>query len=325
MASNFEKLFTIITPTYNRAHLITEALNSVKAQTYRPIELILVDDGSTDNTDEVVKAWARENEEKEQLRVEYIFQSNAGASAARNRGFEAANGEYIQFLDSDDRLHPERLARLAKAFMETDADFIQTGFEGFDPKSGKIVQTKYGREDEDLVSLALRGVLWANTLRAALSRELVQRIGTWRTDMICFEDREYMERAILAAEKGIAIKDILASAARDGENRVSDRNLTHDGRRCRILCEAQLAEAIRQRSDLSEADKTAFVSRLYRLGCRSNASGWTDLGRRCADLADAVDAKRSLYDYVKRFWARTGSIGGQAHRIITNLRRCNCD
>lgn len=89
--------FSIIIPSYNRAHMLPAALQSVQDQTFPDWESIIVDDGSTDNTKELVKDWiAKDN------RFRYIYQENAERSAARNNGIKNAKGQYICFLDSDD-------------------------------------------------------------------------------------------------------------------------------------------------------------------------------------------------------------------------------
>jgi len=90
-------------PTYNRAHIITTAIQSVLSQTDPNWELVVVDDGSTDTTKSVIENL---NEPK----IKYVFQENAGVSNARNRGLSEASGEWIAYLDSDNELHPEYLA-----------------------------------------------------------------------------------------------------------------------------------------------------------------------------------------------------------------------
>ena len=90
-----KNLVSVIIPTYNRAHLIKRSAMSVLNQTYSNLELIIVDDGSTDNTEEVVKSI-------DDNRVIYIKQPNQGACAARNNGIDHAKGEFIAFQDSDD-------------------------------------------------------------------------------------------------------------------------------------------------------------------------------------------------------------------------------
>mgnify|MGYP000081809677 CR=1 FL=1 len=114
-------LVSVIIPTYNRATLVTEAMDSVRNQTYRPIECIVVDDGSTDDTREVVADWKREHETNK-LTVRLLRQQNRGAPAARNRGMEAASGGFLLFLDSDDRLVPDAVALLRRTLSESGRD-----------------------------------------------------------------------------------------------------------------------------------------------------------------------------------------------------------
>jgi glycosyltransferase involved in cell wall biosynthesis len=94
---------SVIIPTFNRAVFLREAIDSVLAQSHQNFELIIVDDGSTDNTREVIVA--------DDDRVRYVFQPNRGVSAARNLGIRHANGELIAFLDSDDLWLPQKLSR----------------------------------------------------------------------------------------------------------------------------------------------------------------------------------------------------------------------
>jgi glycosyltransferase involved in cell wall biosynthesis len=94
-------LVSVVIPTYNYGRFVTEAVDSALAQTYSPVEVIVVDDGSTDDTRERLAAYGE--------RVRYIFQKNEGLSAARNAGMSAARGELIALLDSDDGFHPRKL------------------------------------------------------------------------------------------------------------------------------------------------------------------------------------------------------------------------
>jgi len=101
-------LVSIIIPTYNRGGLCRKAVDSVLAQTYRNLEVIVVDDGSVDDTKDIVS-----NLEE---RVKYVWQENAGVSAARNHGLDVAQGEFIAFLDSDDSWHPWKIEAQLEAF-----------------------------------------------------------------------------------------------------------------------------------------------------------------------------------------------------------------
>jgi len=103
-----QSLISCITPVYNGERYLGEALNSIVAQSYRPIEIIVVDDGSTDGTQEVADRYGDQ--------IRYVRQSHAGAPTARNLGLSVAQGEFIAFLDSDDLWHPEKLARQMARF-----------------------------------------------------------------------------------------------------------------------------------------------------------------------------------------------------------------
>lgn len=103
--------FSIIIPTYNRAYILSIAINSVLNQTFSDWELIVVDDGSIDNTKDLVLAY-------KDSRIHYIYQENAERSAARNNGINHAKGAYICFLDSDDYFLPERLKKIYDFIIE---------------------------------------------------------------------------------------------------------------------------------------------------------------------------------------------------------------
>ena len=104
-------LVSIIIPTYNGSHFIKETIQSVICQTYPNIEIIVIDDGSTDNTPEIVKSI-------NDPRIIYIRQENAGVSMARNHGISISKGDYIAFLDHDDLWLPHKLERQMLLFKE---------------------------------------------------------------------------------------------------------------------------------------------------------------------------------------------------------------
>jgi glycosyltransferase involved in cell wall biosynthesis len=100
---------SVIIPTYNRAHVLREAIDSVLSQKYSDLELLVVDDGSTDHTKEVVSSYTS--------KLAYIYQEHQGVSAARNRGIKHTKGDYLAFLDSDDLWLPDKLSTQMR-FME---------------------------------------------------------------------------------------------------------------------------------------------------------------------------------------------------------------
>ncbi|MBY5961832.1 glycosyltransferase [Marinobacter nauticus] len=116
-------LVSIITPTFNRADYLPIAVESVLAQTMPEFELIVIDDGSTDNTSEVMERYTSDS------RVRYFKQENQGQSIARNRGIEAAKGDYICFLDSDNAWLETKLSKSLQAFKENpEADIVYGDF-----------------------------------------------------------------------------------------------------------------------------------------------------------------------------------------------------
>ena len=128
-------MISVIIPSYNRARTIEKSARSVLNQTYTDLELIIVDDCSSDNTAEVVAALAAENP-----RVRYIrHEQNQGACAARNTGIDAARGEYIAFQDSDDAWRPEKLERQMAAIEQCQAEICYCVLERHNyPKSLKL-------------------------------------------------------------------------------------------------------------------------------------------------------------------------------------------
>jgi glycosyltransferase involved in cell wall biosynthesis len=112
-------LISVIIPTYNRGWIIKEAIDSVMAQNYRDFELIIVDDGSTDNTSDILNSYHGD--------ILVFRQENRGVSAARNRGIVEASGRFIAFLDSDDLWLPQKLFRQVEFFNKNpDAKICQT-------------------------------------------------------------------------------------------------------------------------------------------------------------------------------------------------------
>ena len=108
--------FSVVMPTYNRAHLVGRAIRSVLGQTFADFELVIVDDASTDGTDGVIRAFG-------DARIVYVRRlENGGNARARNDGLRRARGRYITFLDSDDEFLPEFLAEIHRLFAEADED-----------------------------------------------------------------------------------------------------------------------------------------------------------------------------------------------------------
>lgn len=130
-----EPRFSLIIPSYNRAATLGRAIESILQQSYPAFEIIVVDDGSTDQTRQLLESYPQ---------VTYYYQVNQGVSAARNRGAERATGDWLIFLDSDDELLPSALADFSKAIREKPSASILLG--GYYLKKNGL-ETKFVPED----------------------------------------------------------------------------------------------------------------------------------------------------------------------------------
>lgn len=113
------QLVSVIIPVYNVLPFIKEALDSVVQQTYKNLEIILIDDGSTDGSGLICEKYKQEDH-----RIIVIHQNNQGLSAARNIGLQIMSGEVVVFLDSDDAFHPTFIEMMMEAKNENDADIV---------------------------------------------------------------------------------------------------------------------------------------------------------------------------------------------------------
>jgi teichuronic acid biosynthesis glycosyltransferase TuaG len=124
-------LVSIITPTFNSLTTLKESLDSILAQTHRPLEIIVIDDGSTDGSYAFAKAYAAKNTSSELTFVNLKNASNSGAGITRNKGVEAATGTYITFLDADDLWKPHKLEVQLQAMKKQQATFCYGAYEIF--------------------------------------------------------------------------------------------------------------------------------------------------------------------------------------------------
>lgn len=136
-------LVSVIVPAYNYGRFIGETLLSVQAQTYTRWECLVIDDGSIDDTTEIVNAFARQD-----ARIKYLYQKNQGPSAARNNGIKNSCGAYVQFLDADDLIEADKLARHVEYLEQhKEADIVYSAARYF--SSDKINERQYSMREVD--------------------------------------------------------------------------------------------------------------------------------------------------------------------------------
>lgn len=273
---------SVITPTYNRGYIIAEALESVFAQTYPDLELIVVDDGSTDNTEQVVNRFTRPM-------LRYIrSEQNQGYGAALNRGVHASRGELISFLDSDDLWKPEKLASDVAFFdKHPDVDVLFSDLEKYD---GQRHVRSFMREETLLkdklaegpcaeglvlsprfIQLLLLQEIPIKPITLTLRSKLVQKIGGFNEYWPSGCEWEYLVRAAKVAQFGYVDRPLATlRVARDSMHR-SERGIRG---KLRIL------EMLRAEEDGHRGD--AEVVHAARLGMAdiTKALAWSYLDQR---------------------------------------------
>ncbi len=166
-------LVSIIIPTHNRSKYLSEAIDSVLTQTCRDFEVIVVDDGSTDDTKKTVEAYIVEHSGK----FRYFYQENKGVCAARNKGIQEANGHYVAFLDSDDIWMPNKLEVYLKHFAQnSEVCFIESRMFVID-KNGRMIPNRLkpqGNPGHDLKSFVEKGTCPTSTFM--VKKEILKNI-----------------------------------------------------------------------------------------------------------------------------------------------------
>ncbi|MBI3788201.1 MAG: glycosyltransferase, partial [Ignavibacteriales bacterium] len=180
---------SIITPTFNGQRFIAQTIRSVLAQSFRNFEMIIVDDGSTDDTQKIVSAFS-------DRRIQYVRHHHRGCTAAYNACIELAKGQFIAVLDHDDLMAPERLSRQVK-FMEKNpgvglvgSSFIMIDESGFPLRK---VQVLHGMENVRRLEAVYNAVYHPTIL---YSREVIERIGGYKEEFFPAHDTEFLLRAI---------------------------------------------------------------------------------------------------------------------------------
>ncbi len=177
---------SVIIPTYNRAYLVGRSIQSVLNQTYQDFELIVVDDASTDGTEDVVRSF-------NDKRIRYLkHDKNKGGAAARNTGIIAARGEYIAFQDSDDEWVPEKLEKQMKA-MKTVSPVVGVVYTGFyrlqGDKKTYIPSSKVIKKEGDILSSLIKKN-FVTTQAMVVKRECLEKAGLFDEDLPRFQDWE---------------------------------------------------------------------------------------------------------------------------------------
>lgn len=290
------ELVSTIIPVHNRSDLLREAVASVLAQTYRPIEIVIVDDGSTDDTAAVAEDLARTRPES----ILVIHQPNAGPGAARQRGLDRARGSFIQFLDSDDLLLPGKFAAQVGALRQQPDCQISYGPSLEENHSIQPVQRRGPMRGTGQVRTTLFPHLlverWWTTSCPLYRRDLLDRIGPWRS-WINEEDWEYDARAgatgarLAWVPEEVSVRRIhLADGHLSDEGCEDPRKLSH-----RALAQASLFHCARQAGVAHDTpEMRQFVRASFLLSRQCGLAGVDDASKSLFQLARAASGRRRL-------------------------------
>lgn len=179
-------MISVIIPTYNREKLISRAIKSVMDQTYKDIEVIVIDDASNDNTEKVVSSLKYDN------LYYYKLKKNGGACKARNFGIDKAKGDYISFLDSDDEWEKDKLEKQYNFLKEKNVEIVSCNY--FYEKNGSIKRKINYTHDEKITLSELLNENIITTGSILISKQIIKKIGNFDEKLPRYQDWDLVIR-----------------------------------------------------------------------------------------------------------------------------------
>lgn len=189
------KVVSVIIPCFNAEKWVAEAIDSCLQQSYPEIEIIVIDDGSTDNSLEIIKSYGD--------KLIWESGSNRGGNHARNRGFALSKGEYIQFLDADDYILPEKIERQVRFLEETGADVVYGDWRHrrHFPDGKNVLEDIEipGKQPDILDSLLINW--WTAPASLLYTRATVIKSGGWDESLKAAQDRDFLISVVMSGAK----------------------------------------------------------------------------------------------------------------------------
>jgi len=215
-----EKLVSVIIPCFNAQRWLREAIDSCLQQSYPRIEIIVVDDGSTDNSLEIIKSY----EDK----ITWETGPNRGGNHARNRGFALSSGEYIQYLDADDYISSEKIERQVLFLEETGADVVYGDWQyrqHLPDGTSFLRDGKFsGRPKEDILESLLSDQWWVAPVALLFTRAVVESCGGWDESLRAAQDRDFFMSVIMNGAKVVYQPGYYSFYRKHGKTTVSTSN-----------------------------------------------------------------------------------------------------
>ena len=260
-------LVSIIIPCYNAEKSVGEAIQSALDQSYAPIEVIVIDDGSTDRSQAVIR--------KHESKIRWESGPNRGGSAARNRGLSLASGDYIQFLDADDLLNSRKLERQVPALMESGADLVYSDWTQHrvgPPDTVEIIRVTSKSSDPVILTLQKQNITTESPLH---KKHSLMKVGGFREDLSCCQELDLHLRLACRNARFFHLPEVLHTV-RGQQASVSSNEVRVLQRRQKVLCDS--FQNLAERAELTEERRAAFASlmaysgrRLLRFGDRKSA------------------------------------------------------
>ena len=328
---------SVIVPNFNRESLVGETISNLLAQTLPPHEIIVVDDGSTDNSVEVVRSFGG--------RVKLIQQLNQGPGAARNAGLRIATGDFIQFQDSDDLFSVNKLETQAGLLVRTGADiafspWVKLKIEGRDVSlENHVLQQRMPPSKLSLPCWWLRG--WSTIFQSLLfSRAFLNKMGFYRTDLMLGEDGEFFFRMLTGGARFAFTDEVLTLYRLHTVNKItqdegsSQSRRVIDWSRC-LRCMIERCKSCGLKMDF--ATSSIFLSAIHKhlhylrktpeaprdlLDDLTSYSahmpgGWLDAVERWLRLTEQVRLRTRGSRWMRAYQA--GSLTGHQQKLIQEL------
>ena len=291
VCSAMNPLVSTIIPVYNRAAMLREAVASVLAQTYRPLEILIVNDGSTDDTATVCQLLAEAHPDC----VRVLHQSNAGPGVARETGRRSAQGDFLQYLDSDDLLLPSKFERQVVALRqqpECGIAYCFTRYYRIGEKPCAHPWKGSGSTVETLFPTFLNDRWW-DTPTPLYRRTVCEKAGSW-SDLRLEEDWEYDCRIAALGTRLVHCREFLVEVRDHGGPRLS-RETNRDPQRMRYRAQAHqqiYQHACRAGIRADNPHMQRFARKLFLLARQCGAAGMALESHELFDLARAASGPR---------------------------------
>lgn len=296
-------LITTIIPVYNRPRQLAEAVQSVLSQDYRPIEIIIVDDGSTDATLALAKSLAEQHPDI----IHVATQPNSGPGLARECGRKMAKGEFIQYLDSDDLLLPGKFSAQVSALRSNPESDVAYGMTRYRYQDGSVASAPWKGSGVFHSTMFPSFLMerWWDTPNPLYRKAVCDRAGSW-TDLRLEEDWEYDCRIAAMGARLVWCEQYVCEV-RDHTNQRLCQGLARDPLRMQqraISHELIMGHAIR--AGLADTrEMQHFARALFLLSRQCGAAGLTDESRHLFDRAREASGKQraSGLDFRLYQWA----------------------